>query len=160
MNFSAKDPAQLRAALPLFHEFSVEEMGAFLELADSVTFPAGATIVRQDDSGDCMYILIEGKARVVHRRDGREFEVVTLAPGDFFGELALVDAGPRSADVVAVDECVLLKAPQMVLRSLAGIHPHAAIKLFMAIAHVVVGRVRRTNLRYLDSLTAAANLGE
>lgn len=160
MNLSAKDPAQLRAALPLFHEFSVEEMASFLELADPVTFPAGATIVRQDDSGDCMYILIDGRARVVHRHDGREFEIVTLEPGDFFGELALIDAGPRSADVIAVEECLLLKAPQMVLRTLAGIHPHAAIKLFLAIAHVVVGRIRRTNLRYLDSLTAAANVAE
>ena len=160
MNSSAKDPAELRASLPLFHDFSLEETEAFLELADTVSFPAGATIVRQDDHGDCMYILIDGRARVLHRRDGREFEVQILSAGDFFGELALVDAGPRSADVIAVDECLLFKMPQMVLRSLAGIHPHAAVKLFLAIAHVVVGRVRRTNLRYLDSLTAAAHLGD
>jgi len=52
-------------------------------------------IVKQDEHGDCMFIVLHGKVRVIHRKDGKQFELATLNGGDFFGELALVDEGPR-----------------------------------------------------------------
>ena len=56
------------------------------------------------------------------------------------------------ADVIAETECVCLKATQAVFRVLAGVRPAAALKFFVAVARVVVGRMRRTNSRYIDSL--------
>jgi CRP/FNR family cyclic AMP-dependent transcriptional regulator len=151
----AKDAAQILETIALFREFTKDEMEAFIELTDPVAFSAGETIVRQDESGNCMYILIEGSARVVHRRGSREIELLTLHGGDFFGELALVDEEPRSADVIAVSDCVLFKASQGMLRALAGVYPTAAVKFFLAVARMVVARVRRTNAKYLDSLLLA-----
>lgn len=149
------DPADTESLLQrvsLFAEFTSDELKTFLELTDTVRFTAGSYIVRQDEPGDCMYVLLNGKARVRHRRKGQEFELAMLGDGDFFGELALVDEGPRMADVLAEKECVCLKASQAVFRVLAGVQPGAALKFFVAVARVVVNRMRRTNSRYIDSL--------
>ena len=109
-------------------------------------------IVRQEDAGDCMYILMEGSARVVQHKEGRDFALATLEAGDFFGELALVDEGPRSADVQATSDCVLLKITQAVISAAAGVYPTAAFKLLIAIGRILVERLRRSNQRYVDSL--------
>jgi CRP-like cAMP-binding protein len=137
---------------PLFAEFSPTELGELLDLLDPVQVADGETIVRQDDLGDCMYLLVEGEARVTHRRDGRAIGLATLRPGDFFGELALVDFGPRSADVTAIGQCTLLQITQAAISALAGVYPTAAFKFLIAIGRILVSRLRASNQRYIDSL--------
>ena len=72
--------------------------------------------------------------------------------GDFFGEIALVDFGPRSADVVAQGNGVLLKITQAAVSALAGVYPTAAFKFLIAIGRILVARLRASNQRYIDSL--------
>jgi len=136
----------------LFADFTVEEIDQLLDLLDRVEAPAGQVIVRQDELGDCMYILVEGTASVTHHKDGHHVLLATLQAGDFFGELALVDEGPRSADVQATADCVLLKITQAVICAVAGVYPTAAFKLLIGIGRVLVERLRRSNQRYVDSL--------
>lgn len=137
---------------PLFEDFTAAELDQFLELTDPMVAKPGDVIVKQDDPGDCMYIMVKGKARVVHHKDGHYIELATLRPGDFFGEIALVDEGPRSADVQALEECVLLKITQAVISAVAGVYPTAAFKFLIAIGRIMVGRLRRSTQRYVDSL--------
>jgi CRP-like cAMP-binding protein len=136
----------------LFKEFTPEELSEFVELCDVTTAKEGETIVKQDDSGDSMYVLVSGKAKVVHHRGGREIELANLHEGDFFGELSLVDDGPRSADVSALTECVLLRVTHAVIFAVAGVYPSAAFKFLIAIGRILVGRLRKSNQRYVDSL--------
>lgn len=136
----------------LFHEFTPEEIAEFIDLCDISHAAAGETIVKQDDVGDCMFVLVSGNARVVHHSGGRDIDLATLSDGDFFGELALVDEGPRSADVLAVDACVLLRISQGVVSAVAGVYPTAAFKFLIAIGRIMVSRLRRSNQRYVDSL--------
>lgn len=136
----------------LFADFSVEELQQFLELTDPISAKPGEVIVKQDDPGDCMYIMVKGRARVVHRKEGHTIELATLKPGDFFGEIALVDEGPRSADVQAIEDCVLLKITQAVISAVAGVYPTAAFKFLIAIGRIMVERLRRSTQRYVDSL--------
>ena len=136
----------------LFKEFTSEEFDQLFELFDEMRVTRGEVIVRQDDHGDCMFILMEGSARVVHREGDRDFVLATITAGDFFGELALVDAGPRSANVEAVTDSVLLKISQAMISAAAGVYPTAAFKLLIAIGRVLVGRLRKSNQRYVDSL--------
>ena len=136
----------------LFAEFNDAEIERFLELLDEEQFESGEVIVKQDASGDCMYILVSGRAKVLHHKGPHEITLAMLEPGDFFGELALVDEGPRSADVVAVQPCVLLKIKQASIAALAGVYPMAAFKLLIAIGRIMVNRLRQSNERYIDSL--------
>lgn len=139
-------------SFPLFAEFNDEELAALIELLDVVDAAADETVVRQDDPGDCMYILVEGEARITHRRGGRSIALGMLQPGNFFGEIALVDFGPRSADVTAVGACKLLKITQATVAALAGVYPTAAFKFLIAIGRILVSRLRTSNQRYIDSL--------
>lgn len=68
------------------------------------TYRSGETIVRQGDRGDCMYVIQQGKAEVIQKRDGREVCLATLTDGDVFGEMALFEQDVRSATVRALTE--------------------------------------------------------
>ena len=141
--------------LGLFSEFNDTELDGIMSLVDVVKFSAGECVVKQDETGDCMFILAEGSAKVSHHASGHEFELATLQPGDFFGELAIVDSGPRSADVETITDCTLLKIEHGALRALAGVYPNAAFKFLIAVGRVLVLRLRRGNQKYIDSLLAA-----
>ena len=136
----------------LFLEFTDDELGDFLELLDIVEAKKGEVIVKQDDPGDCMFVLVDGSVRVLHHRAGRDVDLAALQPGDFFGELALVDAGVRSADVVAANDCTLLRITQAAISAAAGVYPTAAFKFLIAIGRILVSRLRQTNQRYVDTL--------
>jgi CRP-like cAMP-binding protein len=77
-------------------------------------------------------------------------DLATLHVGDFFGELSLVDDGPRSATVDALEETQVLRITRMVVGVLAGVQPSAAIHLLAAIGRSLVNRLRAGNQKYLD----------
>ena len=86
------------------------------------------------------------------------FDVLAYGPGDVFGELAIFDHRPRSAGVQAVTDCVVLRVDEGLLQALAGLYPAAAYKLMVGIVREIAERLRRTNVRYIDSLVAAPHL--
>lgn len=149
------DTAVIRSKLKdnaLFAEFTALELGELLDLLDQVSVKDGDVVVRQDETGDCMYIVVDGEVRVVHHRGGRDIALATLRTGDFFGEIALVDSGPRSADVIAQGNGMLLKITQASVSALAGVYPTAAFKFLIGIGRILVSRLRTSNQRYVDSL--------
>ncbi len=79
-----------------------------------LTFQPGETIVRQGEHGDDFYIIAEGKVSVRVLKDGNPEQVNQLHPGDYFGEVALLDDRPRNATVVAMEptRCYLLDKSQ------------------------------------------------
>ena len=156
-------PSHIRDALlqmPLFAEFTENEVDAFLGLVEPMMVEGDKVLVRQDEPGGVMYIIIDGAVRVIHRRNKREFHLATLTIGDFFGEIALVDQGPRSADVITMGPCVLVALEASVIRALAGVYPGAAFKLLIAVGRVLVERMRQGNKKYIDSLLIAAGSDE
>ena len=84
--------------VPLFSRCSKKELRTVTQSLDVRDVPDGARLVRQGEAGDSFFVLIEGSAVV--RRNGRK--LAELGPGDFFGELAVLDPAPRNADVVAL----------------------------------------------------------
>ena len=136
----------------LFAELGGDELSALLKLTDAITCPAGSRIVEAGETGHCLYVVLEGRARVAIEADGREIELALLETGDFFGEVSLVDDGPRSANVVAVEACVLLRITRMTIGVLSGLQPAAAIQILGAIGRALVGRLRASNQKYIDIL--------
>ena len=84
------------AKVPLLSGCTQRELSHLAEGTEVVEVPAKAPVVVQEDHGQGVFVLLDGAARVV--RNGRT--VATLGPGSHFGELALLDPGPRTASVV------------------------------------------------------------
>ena len=91
--------ADLLRLVPLFNGLTDRSFQAIAALASQVEFEAGAELTRQGDPGDRFVIIVAGRASV--SRDGRVLR--ELGPGDFLGEISLVDGSPRTATVTALD---------------------------------------------------------
>lgn len=141
--------------IPLFHDFNDVEIEEFLHLADPKAYRAGEYIVRQGEEGNAMFYVAEGKCGVTATRDGAPVELDQLGSGDIFGEVSLFDQLPRSANVQALTDCILLRVNEGVLRALAAFFPGAAFKFLLGIAREMGNRLRKTNKRYVDSVLAA-----
>jgi CRP-like cAMP-binding protein len=86
------------AQVPLFAGMPPRFLKRLADKMDEQRFMEGATIVRQGEPGDIFYVLVEGEAKV---KDANGRTLSRLIPGDFFGEISLMDGGPRTATVVA-----------------------------------------------------------
>ncbi|MDB4878786.1 MAG: cyclic nucleotide-binding protein [Gemmatimonadetes bacterium] len=101
--------ADFLATIPLFSGLQRDELNKFAELTRERAYPKGSVILFQDDPGDSLFVLRQGRVKVVLiGEDGREVILGVLEPGAHFGELALIDDQPRSAHVIAMDDAQLL----------------------------------------------------
>ncbi|HEY8602002.1 MAG TPA: cyclic nucleotide-binding domain-containing protein [Thermomicrobiales bacterium] len=101
------------------------------------TFAAGQTIFSAGDPGDVMYVVSTGEAEVVI--DGRAVE--TVGTGGIFGEMALIDAQPRSATVVAKTDCLLMSVDGQRFERLVSHHPRFALQMM----RILTQRIRNHN---------------
>jgi CRP/FNR family cyclic AMP-dependent transcriptional regulator len=105
---AVEDPRVLSKAF-LFEGVSERELGELNELLHRKVFPAGANIISVADRAERAFILLEGTVKIyVDQLDGSEVILAFLGPGDTFGEMSMVGSSGRSANVVAVEECVCL----------------------------------------------------
>lgn len=134
MSLTLQRRAELMAACPLFTGLGGAELEAVAAAAVEVEFPAGRVIARQGEIGTGFFVVVDGTARVV--RDGHE--VARLGPGEFFGELSVIDGAPRNAQVSAETavRCLALASWdfERILREKPGIA--------LTVLRVVVARLR------------------
>ena len=90
---------ELLGGCPLFGGVSQEDLAAIGERAIEVDFPTDHVIARQGEIGTGLFVVIEGAVRVV--RDGEE--LARMGPGDFFGEMSVIDGLPRVAQVITTE---------------------------------------------------------
>ena len=105
------DAARL-GTIPLFAELGPGELARLAERLTAEQFGAGTDIVRQGEVGQKLYFLASGEVDVLVTEDGRERRINTLTEGDYFGELALLVAEPRSATVRATKPTELYSLSQ------------------------------------------------
>lgn len=87
---------------------------------ESRSYDTGAWIFREGDPGEGAYLVTRGRVRISTRRGGAEVALAEMAAGDVFGEVALIDAGPRSADAVALEDTDLLEIRRASLATTLG----------------------------------------
>jgi flavin reductase (DIM6/NTAB) family NADH-FMN oxidoreductase RutF len=121
---------QLLEKAAVFSTLSPEILEPILASGVERTFPAGETIVRKGEPGDVLYVILEGRVRV--ERDGRMLE--SLGEGEFFGEVAVFDGRPRSADVVAETHVRSLTLSRDVVREALEREPRAAWAMLQVLA--------------------------
>ena len=95
---------QLLRAVPLFSNCSKASLAQIARLTDEVSLPAGRVLMQQGRLGNEFFVIIAGKVRI--ERDGRLID--TEGPGDFLGEIALIDHRPRTATAICQTPCRLL----------------------------------------------------
>src|SRR5256884_9577552 len=147
------EEAQSLARVPLFKRLEPHELEHLAEEIDQVNYKAGETIFNEHDRGDALYILEEGAVRIwVYDEDVKEITLAQLKPGDFFGELAVLDRGERSRSAPAVTDIHLHRLSSDDFQQFLIDHPDAAIDVICEIAQ----RMRQTNL--LVSQRASRNI--
>ncbi len=107
-----KNKTDLLRSVPIFSDLKPSEIEELVSCVTVKDFPKITTVVHQMDPGDSMFVIVSGKVKVsLYGEDGREIILNNLYPGDFFGEMALLDSEPRSANVTTTEEttCMVLK---------------------------------------------------
>jgi CRP-like cAMP-binding protein len=127
-------------------------LASLLSYVEVIRVAPFGTVVNKGDHGDALFMVLEGELRARTMVDGRESTLSTMGPGECFGELAVVDQGPRSADVVANQPSVLIKVSEAALKKMLAEAPALAAPLFFALARVIARRVRTLTKRYEDSI--------
>ncbi len=127
---------QALAQAPLFANLSKRQLRSLAEMTAVTAYKEGAEVVKQGSAGPTFYVLLDGRAKVV--RGGRT--VAHLSAGDFFGEISVLDGGPRTATVVAETtlRCLTLSRGDFV-EVLEG-----EARLAVQILREVAGRLRRS----------------
>ena len=96
-------------SVPLFAGFPDEQLRALVAFVTRRSVPRGSMIMAAGDPIDSLYIVISGRLKVMmSEADGKEVILSILGPGEFFGEMGLIDDSPRSASVVTIEPCELL----------------------------------------------------
>ena len=129
----------------LLSYFTDEQLERFTQFVEAERMPQRAVIVKQGDCGNAMFVILEGELSVRMNVGGLETELATLAAGDFFGDFALFDHGPRSASVVANTSCLLLKISVEAFEKMSQEATDLTTPILRAIAKTLAARIRMGN---------------
>ena len=117
-------------SVPLFRDCSAEVLDRLAGTTAEFQFAAEAPIVQQGQVGNGLYIVVSGGVSIVAGSD----QLARLGPGDFFGELSVIDQQPRTASAYAVGETVCLALASWDLMAVLEQDPHVSINLLKGLA--------------------------
>jgi CRP-like cAMP-binding protein len=123
-------PVKMLAEVPIFEELSTKELKSIAAAAKEVTHRQGAVLAREGDSGVGFFLILEGNVSVAV--GGRP--VRGMGPGDFFGEISLLDGGPRTATCAAQTEVTTLGITPWTFKRLIEQNPSIASKMLKVMA--------------------------
>src|SRR5712692_7438623 len=136
------EEAQSLARVPLCKRLEAHELEHLAEEIDQVNYQAGETIFNEHDHGDALYVVEEGSVRIwVTDEDVNEVTLAELKPGEFFGELAVLDRGERSSSATAITDTHLHRLSSDDFQQFLIEHPDASVDVICEIA----ARMRQTN---------------
>ena len=135
-------------AVPLFASFPEEQLRMLATVVTRRSAPRASTIMAAGDATDSLYIVLSGRLKVMMSdSDGKEVILAILGPGEFFGEMGLIDDEPRSASVVTLEPCELLSVAKRDFRKCMAEN----FEMSMAVMRGLVRRLRHAD-RQIESL--------
>ena len=146
------------AQVPLLAGLDETARAALAQQLERVSLPAGTTVCTQGEAGDSLYLIEEGTVEVVVQDSlGDQSVLEQMGPGQHFGEMALLDEGPRSATVSTVTDATFLRLSRAGFQELVLHHPSVAISLLRELSR----RLRACHRRVVDLalLDAFARIG-
>lgn len=132
---------------PVFRNLRDSEAKKVVLLGSIRSAAAGEYLFHQGEEGHEMYLVLTGSVKVTLDREGRRVELGTLKPGDVLGEMALLEQGIRSANIIAAEDAELLRIDEASLERVRRRFPKIAAKLFMNLSRVLSSRLRDQNVR-------------
>lgn len=127
---------KMLAEVPLFKDLSKRHLHKLGRVAKAVRYSSGRVIVKDGSPGKAFFVIVTGKATVVADVGNRV--LAGLGPGDFFGELALLDGGPRTASVVADSAVETVQLSRKAFQELVMNDPEVGLRIMKDLA----GRIR------------------
>jgi CRP/FNR family cyclic AMP-dependent transcriptional regulator len=147
--------AQMLAEVPLFALLDDQERATLAARIESVKIPAGQAVFHHGDPGETMYVVREGEVEIFFKNDtGERILLETARQGDFFGEISLLDAGPRTASALVTKDLDALTVDRGDLEEFLRLRPAASMDFMGAI-----GRRLRESSRLLRH-TASRNINK
>ena len=135
------DKRDLLAGLDLFQRLRPDELDRLVAFTRWTKPKANTVLFRKSDPGSNMMVVQEGRVKVcTHSEDGKELVLNMFGPGEVFGEIALLDGAPRTADAVTIDDCELLVLDRRDFIPFLLQHSDASVRML----EVLTGRLRRT----------------
>ena len=131
---STKEVVTRLSQVPMFNGCSQRDLQTIARVVKDIDHSAGTVIAREGEPGIGLFVIADGTAEVTIGGAKK----ASLGPGEFFGEIALLDGGPRTATVTATSDVKLLGLTEWVFRGLMQEHPTIAVKTLQAMA----GRLR------------------
>lgn len=132
---SAVAGSALASRVALFADLTEHEVGVLSSRLRRRRYPRGQVIFVQGDPGTCLYIVEEGQVKMVlSSPEGREMVLGLLGPGDFFGELSLLDGEPHPSDAIAREPCQLVLLERADFLKFLDDHPRVAARLLATLS--------------------------
>jgi CRP-like cAMP-binding protein len=148
--------AQL-AKIPLFAGLTPAALELISRVATEETHALGTRLFQHGDPGDRLFVLLEGRVRISRDVPGMgEEALAVLGPGAVFGEMALLDDAPRSADARVHERCRVLSIPKDAFEDLLFLHKDLAYEVLWSVVRMLTQRLRETN----DKLTFLSVTGK
>ena len=113
--------------VPLFEDLDERSVAAIANAVVEQSYAAGQEILREGDSGVGAFIIRSGRVQVFQKRGGEQVKLGEFGPGDFFGEMALLDEFPRSATVKAVEPTTCVGLTRWHFHGILESHPQIAL---------------------------------
>ena len=137
---------EVLSKVPAFANLSPRELKEVAAIVHKREYRTGEPVFYQGDPGLGMYIVQDGEVSItIMGKDGNERELAMLNDGDFFGELALLDESPRSANAVCKSDCMLIGFFRPDLFELIEKKNTLGIKIVLKLAEIVAQRLRQTD---------------
>lgn len=133
---------ELLRTVPLFSALSKKELDELAKRTDEITVPAGTDLAKQDAAGTQLFIVLDGTVAV--RRNNRR--VATLGEGEFVGEMALLDGGPRSASLHTTTDVTVLVMSRRDFSEALDLMPSVSRKLLAGLSQ----RLREADRKLFD----------
>jgi CRP-like cAMP-binding protein len=132
--------------VPLFSGLNPVQLRQVAALAQPQKYEASAFIFREGDRGDAMFVVVEGKVRISKQVPGiGEEALAILDPGQYFGEMALIEDSPRSADAIAHVSCTVWAISRQKLEELMFTDKELAYVLLWSFVRTLSERLRETS---------------
>ena len=137
----------------LFRNLSFAQLELVASAVEPAKFEPRESVVTENSFGNTLYIVVEGAVSVLKALKDKEVLLTTLGPGDYFGEVSLLDNNPRSATVRCDGACLLLTMKKGAFDALIETDPRLGVRLLYALNRAFCQRLRTADQKIVDLCT-------